>query len=850
MCNICANVRPFDSQCSYKDLSGTSTGDVLQATITETGDAPANTSTTYRIAPGDTFQGSVADGGDDWIAVSLEAGKTFDISLTGRTLQDPYLELRDASGRLIASNDDSGGELNSQIVFTPNSTGTYYINATSFGSGSGSYQLAVDEVRPASMGELADYLINGFWEDNGSAARSFDVSGDNIITVNLNGLTTQGRQLARAAMEAWSAVGDLEFRESSGAADITFDDEYSGAYATATTTGRYTSSAEINISTEWLDTYGTRIGTYSFQTYVHELGHALGLGHQGNYNGNATYGVDETFVNDSWQASIMSYFSQTDNTTINASYALLGTIMPADIIAIQRLYGAADQSSLTAGRTVYGINHTLGNSWLGQIFTAQSGGNAAMVQNARNIALTIHDAGGYDVLDFSNDTESQYIDLMGRAASSIYGLDGNLQFARATVIEEYRAGSGADAILGNDANNRLFGNDGADLINGGIGNDSIRGGDQYDTIYGGSGNDTVWGGYGRDVIRLQDGNDIFHDDGQNDWNGYDNAAGGNGNDTLNGGGGNDTLHGDNDADLINGGIGNDSIRGGSQYDTIYGGSGNDTVWGGYGRDVIRLQDGNDIFHDDGQNDWNGYDNVAGGNGNDTLNGGGGNDMLHGDNDADLINGGIGNDSIRGGSQYDTIYGGSGNDTVWGGYGRDVIRLQDGNDIFHDDGQNDWNGYDNAAGGNGNDTLNGGGGNDTLHGDNGADLITGGIGNDRLTGGLGADLLNGGSGADIFVFNNIAHTSPGADTRDIIRDFSTDTDRIDLSDIDANTTVNGNQAFRFLADNPHSGGGATLRFAHSSTGNTHIYGDVDADGRSDFEIMLTGRHSLTADDFIL
>ena len=82
-----------------------------------------------------------------------------------------------------------------------------------------------------------------------------------------------------------------------------------------------------------------------------------------------------------------------------------------------------------------------------------------------------------------------------------------------------------------------------------------------------------------------------------------------------------------------------------------------------------------------------------------------------------------------------------------------------------------------AGGFGSDTLNGAGGNDTL------------------IGGTWRDTLNGGSGADRFLFESVADSSPSA--RDVIWDFSrVDGDKIDLSGIDANVNVAGDQAFEY------------------------------------------------------
>ncbi|RMC29671.1 hypothetical protein [Paracoccus alkanivorans] len=370
---------------------------------------------------------------------------------------------------------------------------------------------------------------------------------------------------------------------------------------------------------------------------------------------------------------------------------------------------------------------------------------------------------------------------------SVNGNGGNDDIRTYGGNDTIRGGIGADKIRGGHDHDRLFGDDDNDIIWGGDGNDRIYGGGQYDTIHGGDGNDTVWGDYGRDVIRLQGGNDVFHDDTQNDWNGHDDVAGGLGNDTLNGNGGNDTLHGDNGEDLVNGGIGNDSIRGGGQHDTIYGGDGNDTVWGGYGRDVIRLQDGDDIFHDDSQNDSYGYDNVAGGFGNDTLNGNGGNDTLHGDDGSDLIIGGLGNDSIRGGNQNDTIRGGVGNDTVWGGNG-----------------------------------------------------------NDRLLGDAGTDLLTGGAGADSFDFNALSDSKLGPQ-RDVITDFVSGTDELDLSGIDANRNLDGDQSFKYSGTN---GNQANSVWYVRMGEDVFVRGDNNGDGDFDFVIELRDLAGLTAGDFIL
>jgi hypothetical protein len=87
---------------------------------------------------------------------------------------------------------------------------------------------------------------------------------------------------------------------------------------------------------------------------------------------------------------------------------------------------------------------------------------------------------------------------------------------------------------------------------------------------------------------------------------------------------------------------------------------------------------------------------------------------------------------------------------------------------------------------------------------------------------------------------------------VITDFSqAQGDRIDLSAIDADTTVASNQAFVLAANgtDPFSGVAGQLRYEVGGT-TTSVFGDVDGDAVADFEIVLTGSITLTAADFVL
>jgi Ca2+-binding RTX toxin-like protein len=135
------------------------------------------------------------------------------------------------------------------------------------------------------------------------------------------------------------------------------------------------------------------------------------------------------------------------------------------------------------------------------------------------------------------------------------------------------------------------------------------------------------------------------------------------------------------------------------------------------------------------------------------------------------------------------------------------------------------------------------GNDTLEGLGGGDTLIGGKGKDSLTGDLGAD---------IFDFNKSKESVKGAG-RDVITDFDAVDDVIDLGGIDAKGGVPGNQKFKFIAGHKFHKIKGELHFL-TKTGFVVVEGDVNGDGRADFQIEV---HNLTNDlatlakgDFIL
>ena len=323
------------------------------------GDAPADNSTTYTLEPDQEIQGLLHRSDDkDWFKTALTTGTIHRVTVTGDT--GITITLLDSTGEEILSGVPT--PTGALLEVNPSETGDYYVEIKGTEDITDTeYRLTIKKDVPVgTVDDLARYLTDDYWETTGESRRKYNVNAtDPTVTVNLDNLSEDGKALARKAFESWTIVSGIEFDYiETEDADITFTN-IPGVSASARSTvddAGHISTSEINIPPELLEESGNTIDSFTFYVFIHEIGHAIGLGHPGPYNGiRVTWGVHNVYKIDSYQYTVMSYLNQDINKLHDASFAYNVTPMIADIIAMQDLYDDLD-SAYNAGDTVYGVD--------------------------------------------------------------------------------------------------------------------------------------------------------------------------------------------------------------------------------------------------------------------------------------------------------------------------------------------------------------------------------------------------------------------------------------------------------------------------------------------------------------
>ena len=470
-------------------------------------------------------------------------------------------------------------------------------------------------------------------------------------------------------------------------------------------------------------------------------------------------------------------------------------------------------------------------------------------------------------------------DLRGR---SIVG--SNASTPAGTVLGEAThtittADFGALDLTGSDfANDQLYGADGVDILRGGNGDDTLtgnKGGDDLNGGVNGAGGDTASYRFSSTGVYVD-----LNDTGAQLGNGGEETGDVlSGIENILGSAHSDYLIGHGGANTITGGDGDDSVEGLGGTDNLIGGSN-----GPSGDTVVYLNAGSAVTVNlavtgpqntgttTGIDTISGFENAYGSSAfGDLLTGSDGNNSLWGDGGLDRLYGGGGADRLDGGAGDDILEGGAGIDTYIGGLGNDAYYVRnlgsDGRveDIFMElanqgiDGINTTvsinlnearyanieNGYLSGAAA---VNLGGSAANNVMVGNSAANSIYG-LG--------GRDIMRGEGGADKFVYLYFADTGKTAATRDLIQDFTSGVDKIDLFALDANGAGTGNGTFAFLAVQgaAFTNIAGQLRFfwednVNNALDKTIIEADFNGDHIADTQIELTGLKTLLIGDFVL
>ena len=553
----------------------------------------------------------------------------------------------------------------------------------------------------------------------------------------------------------------------------------------------------------------SRYGGYPYQTLVHEIGHLIGLGHGGPYNGSVNSSTQQFSAYDTRLWSLMSYIDPwTTTAKYYGSYPVTGTNwgispdgyfnepttpMMLDILAAQRLYGPATSGPLASGGQVFGFHSNIDSS-IARYFDF----------NVNKFpVITIWDGGLNNTLDLSGWSTPSTINLNPGTFSSANGAVNNIGIAPGTVIETAIGGGGNDTIIGNSSNNTLNGGGGADTLFGGIGADTLIGGAGTDTANYASSSAGV-------TVNLLTGLGSGGDAQGDTLSGIENITGSAFADVLTGDNGANTLVGGAGADVLVGGLGTDTadysssaaavnvnlltgsgaggdaqgdtlatieniigsafadtLTGNAVANTLDGRSGNDTLIGGAGADAliggagtdtadysssaagvtVNLQTGLGAGGDAQGDTLSGIENIIGS----ALA-----DVLTGDSGANTLVGGLGADVLNGGAGTDTADYSSSAAGV-------TVSLETGSGSGGDAQGDALSGIENIIGSALADTLTGNGGINTL---------VGGLGADVLNGRAGNDTLSGGADTDTFLFDGTAFTpaQPGSAFFDRILDY--------------------------------------------------------------------------------
>ncbi len=788
-------------------------------------DVPDTIATTRTVDADGAHVVSTIDtiGDQDFFRVELQAGRTYEIGEylvvggpSGVPLQDAYLEMYDSAGNLITSADGGGPNtpsgLDALLTFTPDTTGTYYINARGFdedstngttGDAVGDYELFVTDVT-----DLPHYVA---YYDLDSPLHSIDW-GTQVDRTSRN---PDGEEGPRPTGNDYSGVGwnpyGIEGKNVitvyfAKAGELFIDEDPTTPGSTETMVAKGMADWEqaafwsaLHLYEQVADVVFVEVDNraeadFKFITYIGTPGAGASLLGRMSPPGTDNEGQAEFNAGDvRWTEEGLQPGGFYFPTLLHEIGHGMGMAHPHD-------NGGHSSIMRGAGGGTAGIGGELGDYNLSQqVFTIMSyndGWQTSPYGMPRSGGLT-----GTEVDQFGWVASLSPLDIA--VIQDKYGVNEDTATGDDTyVIKDFNGPGNSYTSIWDAGGNDTIAYDGAADANIDLRAATL----QYEE--GGGGRVSyAWGLYGGFTIA----NGVT----------IENARGGSGNDPLTG---------NEAANRLDGNAGNDALVGNGGDDILVGGAGTDSLTGGAGADTFAFAALGDS---------------AVGSARDIIA-----DFQQGSDKIDLS--ALGAATFIGSGAFT---GTAGELRAASFAGTTIVELDSNGDgladfqvelassvaldsrDFVDLAGNGGNSADVLYGTSGRDTIDGFAGNDTIFGLGGDDVIGGGLGDDLLVGGLGRDQLSGGAGYDQFRFDGLADSPAGAADR--IVDFQSGFDRIDLGALDL--TYSERSKFSGLDGEMH-----VIR-THDYT---MIEADLNGDRIADFQIELSGGLRLSDSDFLL